>query len=99
MAEHKAAYVSGCRCDKCKATIKARNLKRGGRKRVPKVPFDPIIEAMSLEMRGIHSNTVRANAGKEISIFMADRWCVKLGYHPWTIYGDLWFRDIWESNE
>lgn len=34
-----------------------------------------------------------------LTIYQADRLCCEAGLHPWLVYGDLWFKDLWEKDE
>jgi Tat protein secretion system quality control protein TatD with DNase activity len=50
-------------------------------------------------MRSSRAALIKAQSGKTISLFQADRLCCSIGLHPWHVYGDLYFKDIWEKDE
>ena len=33
-----------------------------------------------------------------IKLYTADAICVTYGYHPYEIYGDAWYEDIWKKD-
>jgi hypothetical protein len=34
-----------------------------------------------------------------VTIGFADRFCIGIGKHPWEVYGDLWFQDLWDKEK
>jgi len=59
----------------------------------------PIFEASGLSTRafrervGTNTKTLRRLLDREITVALADRWCVRLGLHPVEVFG----RDTWLS--
>lgn len=92
-----AGYRKGCRCEPCQQGHRDYQYRQYHAK--PRLPFDPIVAFMSPEVRVARSKLIKAQTGKTISIFQADRLCCSLGFHPWQVYGDLYFQDLWEKNE
>ena len=33
-----------------------------------------------------------------MNIYIADKWCIQLGYHPFEVFGSLFYQEIGESN-
>jgi hypothetical protein len=61
----------------------------------------PILEASGLPLRrfreavGTNTRTLRRCLDEEITIAVADRWCVRLGLHPAEVYGlGTWLEEI-----
>jgi len=88
------SYKNGCRCDPCKEAYSTWK-----KARVVTLPFDQLLTVMTKEQKVSHANLIAAKTGGTISLFHADKLCCKFGYHPWQVYGDLYFRDIWEKDE
>lgn len=58
----------------------------------------PILEASGLSLHafrdrvGTKTKTLRRALDGEISVALADRWCIRLGLHPVEVFGrDRWF--------
>jgi hypothetical protein len=64
-----------------------------------RLPIEPLLKVLPSEWRQTHHKSIATWQRIGLTVFHADRLCCKFGYHPWTIYGDLWFQEIWESNE
>lgn len=93
-------YKRGCRCRPCTDAVNEYNRNKDRRKKQQaRIPFDPILSVMSMEQKRQHWALIESSTGKTIPIYQADRLCIKFGYHPWTVYGDMWFQDLWEKDE
>lgn len=36
---------------------------------------------------------------RPLSVWQADRYSVRMGLHPWEVYGDTWFAPLWAADE
>lgn len=54
---------------------------------------------MSVEQRQQHFAVIKSRKGQTVTVFQADRLCCRIGYHPYEVYGDLYFQDLWEKHE
>jgi hypothetical protein len=54
--------------------------------RIDATPLIAILEERSL-LREVNSPTVKKWREQGIDIYWADKWAVKLGYHPFEIFG------------
>jgi len=34
-----------------------------------------------------------------IRLYRADKICIQYGYHPYEVYGDTWYEDIWNKEK
>jgi hypothetical protein len=85
--------VHGCRCAECSETHYFWAVNCG--KIHPRFPVDPIVEVMTETQRHVHRAWIRQRRKYGVRLHEADKMCVSLGLHPWTVYGDLWFSDTW----
>lgn len=88
----------GCRCDICRAGAEAERKKYRKSRAVPRIKLDatPLINRLTQEqiqwMIGHHTvNRWKING---IELFTADRWCIKLGYHPMQIWGTAFYTGV-----
>ncbi len=51
------------------------------------------------ENRRAFSHVVKRCKVKGLNIYAVDKWCVQFGVHPWVVYGDAFFSDIWEGDQ
>lgn len=93
--------IDKCRCDLCRKAISSYNAQRQRLryKKQPYLPLQPVWDLMPQEWRNNHGEFYRNNIEKGLRLYKADRMCVKLGLHPWSVYGDLWFQSEWETYE
>ena len=89
--------VEKCRCDLCCARRRQYNKERNEQKKNNRIylPPEPIWEVMTQEQRNNAPTFMSAYSKKGIPLYNADRWCIKLGLHPWSVYGDVWFEESW----
>lgn len=89
--------VDGCRCLPCCEARRAYNRTRNQQKKDKRtyLPCEPIWEVMTPEQRNSAPTFLKAYKDKGIPFYNADRWCIKLGLHPWSVYGDVWFEESW----
>lgn len=89
----------GCRCADCKAAGKQWRENRRPKRVQRRLPVEPIIAMLDDSNRRDFMHGLKRFVDVGIPIFSADHWCCKLGYHPWMVYGDVWFEDIWEKEK
>lgn len=98
-----SGYTSGgCRCEPCMEAGREWRRKRQAKivaNRPPKLPVAPIYALLDDSNRRRYSSALNRYAKTGIPIYSADAWCCKLGVHPWMVYGDLYFQDLWEKEE
>lgn len=88
----------GCRCEACAAAGKKWREKRKSRQ-APRLPIQPILDKLDDSNRRQMMKSLGRYIDTGIPLFSADYWCCKLGLHPWLVYGDLFFQDIWEGDQ
>lgn len=91
------SYKSGCRCIDCKTIGSIQNKERNSR-RNKRLPIAPLIEKLPPEFRSRYRDSIRSWEKIGITLFAADRICCQYGFHPWVVYGDIWYWDINEGN-
>jgi len=91
--------IDKCRCDLCTEAVRIYNQQRreARKEREPYFPIEPIWDLMPADMKKHHMKFYNASKETGVRLYLADRWCIKLGHHPWTVYGDLWFEQEWEN--
>lgn len=92
----------GCRCDACAAAGKEWRRKRQEKKRAmrpPNLPVEPLYGLLDDSNRREISKYLNRYGSRGIPIYRADYWCCRLGVHPWMVYGDLYFKDLWEGEQ
>ena len=94
------AYREGCRCEPCKFAGKESNRNRKRREAAqPKISVQPMKDGLPANFMHEHRAGIPRWETEGIPMFMADRICVKYGHHPWNIFGDEWYKDLWEKEE
>ena len=101
-AEHgKAMYRRmGCRCDICKAANAAS--KKKYTKLAPKqvlldgVPLIAIIERAG-RLREFDYRQIDRWRDNGVNVYVADFWCMKLGYHPTEVFGSDFYRGCFDE--
>ena len=90
----------GCRCVECAAMGAAWRAKRREREKkppVPRLPVEPLLPYFAdHESRKVRHYLYRYQA-TGVTVFKVDELCCRLGLHPWMIYGDTFFQDVWEG--
>lgn len=87
----------GCRCNICKNAMRRVN---GKRVRINKqITVQPLIDKFGEPFVKRFEGSVPKWLAEGISHRAIDRICVGYGYHPYEVYGDLWFEDIWKQME
>lgn len=100
MAEHgtNTKYRNeGCRCSECKEAGRVSNAGRKSRSAI-RLPLEPLLPYMSQSFKTSNRVTIKDARTNGLTIYRADALCCKMGRHPWEIYGDLWFQDLWEDD-
>lgn len=85
-----------CKCDLCAQAGAAWRAKR----RKPKQPMlsvEPIFGLLDDTNRREISRYLCRYRKTGIPLFRADYWCCRLGVHPYVIYGDQIWNDLWEG--
>jgi hypothetical protein len=82
-----------CRCVECKICYYRWSVSRGDSH--PRLPVEPIYEVMTATQRHLHKDWLWSHRKHGVRLHEADKMCVSLGLHPWTVYGDLWWSDMW----
>jgi len=91
------SYLRGCRCEACVAA--AAVVRERHRASKVKLPVEPLLKLLSpLEIQSCKGTLERY---KEVGMtpYQADRMCCRFGWHPWLVFGDLWFADLWLKME
>lgn len=93
-----------CRCDICKQAASAQ--RKQYRPVKPKqdnknIRLDGVVFVARLmrdERHGaINTNLISKWTRKGIDIYAADRWCIRMGYHPSEIWGQDFYQDCTEE--
>jgi hypothetical protein len=90
-----------CRCEHCAEAGRLWREKRKARARAsapPRLSVEPIYALLDDSNRREISNKLKRYKVKGIPIYNADFWCCKLGVHPWMVYGDAYFQDLWAGD-
>jgi hypothetical protein len=87
-----------CRCDVCveanRVYVIQRKEKQDTKKRAGKIPAEPLI-ALLYSQIDTHSSLgrkVRRWRHEGVDIYTADKLCCEMGYHPYEVFGDLWWK-------
>lgn len=94
---YKTYKQNGCRCEPCREAGKVWRSENRKPRAQRRLPVEPILAQLDDYNRRDYMHGLKRFIGPGIPIFSADHWCIKLGLHPWIVYGDLWFQDIWEG--
>lgn len=92
-----STYRHGCRCLPCKMAMTEDNKKRD--RRSARLPVEPLARLTDEHFKIKHQTIFDKSRTQGLTIYQADRLCCEAGLHPWLVYGDLWFKDIWEKDE
>ena len=92
-----ACYRAGCRCDPCREAGRIGNRRRS--RGLPRLPIEPLARLTDAHFKDAHQYVFRNAHTKGLTIYQADKLCCEAGLHPWLVYGDAWFQDLWEKNE
>ncbi len=86
----------GCRCEVCKKAMRRKNAARPSRKSTY-ITVQPLIDKFGDKFTKQYPGSLVKWLEGGITHRSIDRICVEYGYHPYEVYGDLWFEDIWEE--
>ena len=99
-------YRDKCRCDKCVRSWDNFNLKRNAKKKetraaikARKLDAAPIL-ALMYEQVDKHSSLgrkMRYWRANGVDPYTADKVCCELGYHPFEVFGDAWWRGAFDE--
>lgn len=93
----------GCRCEPCAEAgarwREKRKARYAAKPKPPMLPVEPILAILDDYNRREITLVLKRSMARGISVYRADRICCKLGVHPWMVYGDLYFQDLWKQEE
>lgn len=85
----------GCRCDVCKEANRLQKLKYRPKSDSVNVRLDatPLIEKLTREGRleAVENSRISQWRKAGIDLYAADRWCIRLGYHPIEVWGQAFY--------
>lgn len=92
-------YRYGCKCDPCRrahTTATSTRNQRRRRTKTNRLSFNPIMElfddgATANDMAdaiGVHPSAIKRYKAEGLSLDLADRVAIKLGFHPFSIWGN-----------
>jgi hypothetical protein len=84
-----------CKCDLCAAAGAQWRAKRRKPKQ-PRLPVEPLYGLLHDGNRREMSHIFSRYLKNGIPLFRADYWCCRLGVHPYMVYGDAIWVDLWE---
>jgi hypothetical protein len=87
----------GCRCDLCKEVGSKYNATRYRPR--PRLPLAPILACLDESKKTNKARLEKTYGETGVTIGWADRFCISMGKHPWEVYGDLWFQDLWDKEK
>ncbi len=87
----------GCRCDLCKEVGSKYNATRY--RPQFRLPIAPILECLDSSQNTKRVRLEQRYGERGVTIGFADRFCISMGKHPWEVYGDLWFQDLWDKEK
>ena len=81
-----------CRCEACCADALA--YKRKYNASNIKLDCEPLVNKLAKDGRlhAVSRDTIKGWRNNGMNVFVADRWAVKLGYHPYEIWGNDFYR-------
>lgn len=85
----------GCRCDVCKEANRVQKLKYRPKSDAIKVRLDatPLIDKITRDGRleAVENSRISQWRKAGIDLYAADRWCIRLGYHPIEVWGQAFY--------
>lgn len=91
----------GCRCDVCKEAVRIQKLKYRPKSDSVNLRLDatPLIDKLIRDERLASVATSRLSVWRRdgIDLYAADRWCIRLGYHPIEVWGQAFYLDATEG--
>ena len=95
-------YRYGCKCDPCRrahSTATSTRNQRRRRTKLNRLSFDPVMqlfddEATANDMAdaiGVHPSAIKRYKAEGLSLDLADRVAVSLGFHPLSIWGNAYW--------
>jgi hypothetical protein len=95
-------YKLKCRCQECtdgiKKAIKDNNEKRKSRK-AARLSILPLLEFLPKEFSFDYRRSISKWEQRGLTVYEADRICTKYGFHPFLVYGNAWYDDMWGLDE
>lgn len=85
----------GCRCDECRMAV--RDIKR--LQAQPTLSVQPMIDKLPIDFRIRFRDSLINWQKNGIRLYRADKICIQYGYHPYEVYGDTWYEDIWNKEK
>jgi hypothetical protein len=91
----------GCRCDTCRASNAQRRNHYRPKSDSVKIRFDAAPLLQKIEEAGDQLNVGRKQLAtwreEGIDLYAADRWCIRLGYHPTQIFGHAFHQGCFDN--
>lgn len=91
----------GCRCDVCKEATRLAKIKYRPKSDAVKVRLDatPLIDKITRDGRleAVENSRISQWRKAGIDLYAADRWCIRLGYHPIEVWGQAFYRGATEE--
>lgn len=83
-----------CRCDVCVGANKMYQEKRRMKRREGKIDATPLIDLLYDKMETHSSLGKRFRIWRltGVDVYTADKICCELGYHPYEVFGDSWWK-------
>lgn len=85
----------GCRCDVCKEANRISKLKYRPKSDSLKIRLDatPLIDRLIRDERLAAVDNSRLSTWRRdgLDLYAADRWCIRLGYHPIEVWGQAFY--------
>jgi len=105
MIHGRSSYLKyGCRCDVC--STDAREYKAEYKKRMnPEVTFrldcQPLLEQLGRDgmLDRVPRGTKLAWIKNGMTVYKADSWCIKFGYHPALVFGQDFYAECFDDEE
>ena len=101
--KHKQYITPGCSCEQCLARQEKRNkAKREWRwrqeekARAKNLDAQPLIDLLyeKVDTRSSLGRKLRYWRTHGVDPYTADKFCCEMGYHPYEVFGDEWFKGV-----
>lgn len=103
---NRARYYRGCRCDLCVADWTRLRLRRQEQREIERekrrrdlLDAEPLLRLV-YEQVDPHSSLgrkMRYWRANGVDIYTADKLCCELGYHPFEVFGDAWWKGAFDE--
>lgn len=92
-----------CRCDVCVDAYRVYSLEYNTKKRAArthnKIDAGPLIDLLyaQVETHSSLGRKLRRWRSQGVDIYTADRLCCEMGYHPFEVFGDAWWKGAFDE--